>query len=59
MKRELIITITGGSVIATLDMDGEFHEETYDNMRPSEIESLIKTLECETGLQATIFKEEI
>lgn len=59
MKRELIITISGNSIIATLDMDGEFHEEAYEHMRLSEIESLIKTLECETGLKATVFKQEI
>ena len=57
MKEELIITIAGNSLIATLDMGGEFHEEVYDDIKSFDIESLIKALECETGLKATVIKE--
>jgi len=55
MPDELIITIeTDNTVIATLEQDGEFHEENYGIMSNKAISKLIEHIEEETKLKANV-----
>ena len=51
MKQELLIILNeDNTVTATLDQDGEFHEEHYPEMTPDALQTLVDKLIDETGL---------
>jgi len=55
---ELTITVeANGAVTAALIKDGEYYEETFDDVDLDELEELIDTLEQETEVQATVIYE--
>ena len=57
MKQELqIILNENNTVTATLDMDGEFHEEHFPEMTPKALLILVNRLETETEITPTFIK---
>ena len=55
---ELTITVeANGTIIVTLIKDGEYHEETFDDVDLDELEEFIDTLEQETNVRATVIYE--
>ena len=57
MKQELLITLNEDNTItATLDEDGEFHEEHFPEMTPAALKILVDKLIDETGLWPQFIK---